>query len=584
VITIARSISALVDHNPIYYSNGFINIEINMPIKLAGIIVLLLASTIAACGTQESNVDSGNRDGILHFGNGTEVQGLDPHVVTGVPENHLMYALFEGLVNKNPYTLEVEPGVAESWTVSEDGRVYEFVFRETAKWSNGEPVTAKDFEWSWWRALQPALGSQYVFMYFPIKNAEAFFREEIKDFSQVGIKALSDKILRIELANPTPYFLQLIDHYSMFAVHRATIEAHGKASDSYTQWTRPENFIGNGMFVLDEWSLNRHITVSRNENYWDIDKVKLNGIKFYPIDSLTTEERMFRAGQLHRTENIPIERIAWYRDNMPELLHIAAYNGTYFYRVNTRREPFGDVRVRRALAMTINRDLLIASVLDGIVTPSYSITPPGILGYQPPMLFKYDPEGARALLVDAGFPNGDGFPKIELQFNTSDQHRKIGVAIQQMWKKELNIDIVLQNRDWKVYLDNESTANFDLSRAGWIGDYVDPNTFLDMWITDGGVNRTGWGDPEFDRLMLIEAPEAADRDARFAKFNAAESLFMKNMPILPIYTYSSKHLIHESVRGMPSNVMDHYNYKYMSLQAKPAEIAQKDEMQAEGGE
>jgi oligopeptide transport system substrate-binding protein len=538
------------------------------------VLSFVVALLMTACGSGETNVESGNRDGILHFGNGVEPQGLDPHIVTGVPEDHLMHALFEGLITLSPYTLEVEPGVAERWTVSDDGLVYHFTLRDTAKWSNGESVTAHDFEWSWWRALQPALGSQYVFMYFPIKNAEAYFREELADFSQVGIKALDDHTLRVELANPTPYFLQLLDHYSMYPVHRATIEKYGNPQDSYTQWTRPGNIVSNGIFELDDWQLNRYITVTKSQHYWDAENIKLNGIKFYPVDQLVTEERMFRAGQLHYTNDVPIERVDWFRSNAPEQLHIAPYNGTYFYRVNTRREYFSDVRVRKALAMTINRVELIDAVLSGIFTPSYAITPPGILGYQPPDTFSYDPEAARGLLAEAGYPNGEGFPQIELQFNTHEQHRKIAIAIQQMWKQELNINVVLQNKDWKVYLDDEATSNFDLSRAGWIGDYVDPNTFLDMWITDGGVNRTGWAAEHFDQLVLNEAPEASSREARFAKFYEAEFLFLENLPILPIYTYSSKHLVSTSVKGLPPNVMDRPNFKYVYLEPDTVEGAQ----------
>ncbi len=528
-------------------------------------IVLVLMAALSACMQGESNVVSGNRDQVLHFGNGAEIQGIDPHVVTGVAGHHVVQALFEGLVVKDAKSLEITPAAAERWEVSEDGRIYTFYIRDDARWSNGDPVTAHDFEWSWWRALQPALGSQYVFMLFPIKNAEAFFKEEITDFSKVGVKAVSAKTLRVELNNPTPYFLQLLDHYSTFPVHRPTIEKHGKPADSYTGWTRPENIVSNGPFVLANWRLNKHLIVERDPNYWGAEQVRLQKIIYRPIDNENVEERMFRAGQLHWTDVVAIDRAPWYRENDPQKMRIKPYAGTYLYRINNKVQHLSDVRVRKALAMTVDRETLISTVLNNFFTPSYAITPPGLLGYQPPKTFSYDPDQARALLAEAGYPNGEGFPEIELQYNTSDQHRKIATAIQQMWNKELNIKVRLQNKDWKVYLDDESTGNFEISRGGWIGDYVDPNTFLDMWVGSSGVNRTGWNSPRYDELILKVGPESKTREQRFAAFQEAEELMMNDMPFIPIYTYSSHHFVHPAVRGMYDNIMNYHNFRQVYL-------------------
>lgn len=529
------------------------------------LVLLLVVLNMAACGRGESNVESGNRLGIFHTGNGAEPQGLDPHAVSGVPEHHIVDTLFEGLVYKDPATLEIVPGVAQSWTISDDGKIYTFQLRDNAKWSNGDAVTAHDFAWSWWRGLQPEIANVYVFMFFPIKNAEKFYNQEITDFSEVGVTVLDDLTLRVELTNPTPYFLQLLDHYSTFPVHRPTIEKHGKPHETYTGWARPGNLVGNGAFVLDEWRLNRHVIVSKSDTYWDADRVKLNKIKFYPIDLRTVEERMFRAGQLHNTDEAAIERLPFYRENYPQRVKIDPYLGTYLYRINTTKEGLNDVRVRKALAMTVDRDTLIRQVLNGIFTPAYSVTPPGLLGYQPPKTFEYNPEEARRLLAQAGYPNGEGFPTFELQYNTHDQHRKVAIAIQQMWKKELNIDVRLQNKDWKVYLDDESSGNFEISRGGWIGDYVDPNTFLDMWTSDSGVNRTRWKNKTYDDLVLKQAPEAQSQAERFALFYKAEEMLLNDMPFIPIYTYSSSHFRHESVQGIPSNLMNYYNFRYVSL-------------------
>jgi oligopeptide transport system substrate-binding protein len=536
-------------------------------------LLVLFCLSLFACSSDESRVVQGNQAGILHYGNGTEPQGLDPHVVTGVPENHLIRALFEGLAVKNPHTLEPEPGVAERWEFSEDGRVLTFYIRDNALWSNGESITAEDYVWSWERALDPAMGNLYAYMLYPLVNAEAFATGKMKDFSKVGVKALDRLTLQVTLTQPTPYFLQLMDHYSTFAVHQATLEKFGKATDRFTKWTRVDNIVSNGAFKLTEWKLNRRITMEKSKTYWDREKVKLNGVVFYPTENVVSEERMFRVGQLHYTASIPLDKIPVYQamENTPYVQ--APYLGTYFFLINTTRYPVNDVRVRKALSLSIDRQKLNDTVLQKSNVPAYSITPPGTLGYEPPKLFDFDPEQARQLLADAGYPNGEGWPGLEVKYNTSESHRKIVVALQQMWKDELNIKITISNLEWKVYLDSVTQMDFDVARRGWIGDYIDPNNFLDLFLTDGGNNNTGFSDPRYDEMILKRAPEAATAQERFAIFREAETMLMEQMPILPIYTYTSKHLIHHTVKGLPANVMDSLNLKYVWLDpdAKPSD-------------
>ena len=526
---------------------------------------LLSVIALSACGAGESNVVQGNREGILHYGNGAEPQGLDPHVVTGVPENHVIRALFEGLAVKHPETLEPEPGVAESWEISEGGTVYTFYINPEARWSNGEAITASDYVWSWNRALHPKTGNLYAYMLYPVKNAELYAKGELEDFSDVGVKALDERTLRVTLNAPTPYFLQLMDHYSTFAVHPETLLKFGEMTDRFTPWTRVGNIVNNGPFNLDEWSINRRIIMSKSDTYWDKEKVSLNGVVFYPTENAVSEERMFRVEQLHRTEEVPLDKVPIYRDLADSPYMQDPYLGTYFYLINTQRAPTDDVRVRRALSMAVDRDQLVRSVLQDVFTPAYSITPPGTLGYQPPKLFDFDPEKARALLADAGYPNGEGWPGIEIIYNTNEAHRKIAVAIQQMWKKHLNIDVTIANQEWKVYLNSVSQMDFQVARRGWIGDYVDPNNFLDLYITGGGNNNTGYSDPGYDDLILQQAPRAKSREERFAIFKRAETMLMEQMPIIPIYTYSTRHLVHPSVEGMTPNLMDSLNLKYVSL-------------------
>ncbi|WIO73047.1 peptide ABC transporter substrate-binding protein [Porticoccaceae bacterium LTM1] len=544
--------------------------KVHHRVHIFALLILTVSTlTLGGCGSHESNVERGNSEKILYWGNGTEPQELDPHITTGVPEANIQFALFEGLVTQAPKTLDPLPGMAESWSVSDDGKVYTFKIRKNARWSNGDPLTADDFAWSLWRAMHPKLGNQYSYMYYPIKNAQEFSEGTIKDFSEVGVSATDGNTLVIELDNATPYFLGLLAHHSYYPVHRSTIEAFGEPWERGTQWTRPGNMVTNGPFRLADWKLFKHISVRKNPYYYDTDKVALNGIQFIPTENITTEERMFRAGQLHVTNELPQDKIQYYRDNYPDQLMNKPYLGTYFYRINTRgttNKALSDQRVRHAISMAINRDQITKKITKGGETSSYTLTPPGTAGYTTTSPLEYNPERARELLTEAGYPDGNGLPEIELLYNSSESHRKIAVGVQQMLKKELNIDVRLRNEDWKVYLASENAGKYQMSRASWIGDYLDPNTFLDLWITGGGNNRTGWSNKEFDSLILDQAPAAQTQEERFALMKKAEAILLNELPVIPIYTYSTKYLVHPSVKGLDANLLDNPLFKYMSLE------------------
>ena len=532
------------------------------------VLSVIILVGLTGCGGSESNVSAGNKTGTLYWGNGTEPQSLDPQIATGVPEHHIISAVMEGLVLKDRKTLEPRPGVAKSWDISDDGRVYTFYLRDNARWSNGDPHTAHDYAWSWWRALQPALGNLYAYMLFPIENAQKYYEGDISDFDQVGVKALDDRTLQVTLKYPTPYFLQLLDHYSLFPVHQATIEKFGDADQRGTRWTYEGNLVGNGPFQLVDWKINRRIVVQRNPHYWDKENVSLNEIIFIPIENIVTEERMFRAGQLHVTSSLPADKISVYREAKDPELRIAPYLGTYYYRLNVRKPQLKDPRVRRALAMTVDRQKLVDNITKGGQLPAYAMTPPGTMGYFPKSDLKFDPQGAKKLLADAGYPNGDGFPPTEILYNTNEGHRKVAVALQDMWKKHLNIDIRLLNQEWKVYLDSESAGQYEISRAGWIGDYVDPNNFLDLFLCGGGNNRTGWCNEEYDRLILDVAPSMSSHSERLEVFQQAEKILLDDMPIIPIYTYTTVQLVDSSVKNFDANIMNAASYKDLYLQAE----------------
>ena len=530
-------------------------------------ILLATCVTLTGCGSSETNVVAGNKSGTLYWGNGTEPQSLDPQIATGVPEHHVISAVMEGLVLKDRKTLEPRPGVAKTWDISNDGRVYTFYLRKNAKWSNGDAHTAHDYVWSWWRALQTTLGNQYAYMLFPIKNAKRYYDGETSDFSDVGVKAIDNRTLQVTLTNPTPYFLQLLDHYSLFPVHQATIEKFGRADERGTRWSYEGNLVGNGPYKLEEWKINRHITVTKNPYYWDEANVSINSIVFKPVDNAVTEERMFRAGALHVTSSIPADKIAIYQEKSAPELKITPYLGTYFYRLNINTPQLQDKRVRRALGMAIDRKQLVDNITKGGQIPAYTMTPPGTMGYFPESTLNFDPEAAKRLLAEAGYPNGEGFPPVEILYNTNEGHRKIAVALQEMWKNYLNIDIKLLNQEWKVYLATESAGDYQISRGGWIGDYVDPNNFLDMFLCNGGNNRTGWCNEEYDRLILEVAPSQSSHEQRLKIFQQAETMLLEDMPIIPVYTYTSIKLLHPSVRNFDDNILNQAMYKDLYLDA-----------------
>ena len=548
-----RKISMHITSNPKIYRFFFL--------ILHGIYLCVLPG----CENPPTNVELGNKTGVLHWGNGTEPQSLDPHIATGVPEHHVISALMEGLVLKDSQNLEPTPGIAKRWDISEDQLVYTFHLRSDAKWSNGDTLDAHDFVWSWWRALQPRLGNLYAYMYFPIKNARAYYNGDINDFKDVGVKAVNDLTLQVMLENPTPYFLQLLDHYSTFPVHQETVERFGSADERGTRWTYEGNMVSNGPFKLRKWTINQEIVVEKNPQYYDEKKVKLNEIVYYPIENGITEERMFRAGQLHYTNDVPIDKVETYRAANDPALRIHPYLGTYYYRINTRVPHLKDKRVRRALALTIDRESLTKNILKGGQIPAYAMTPPDTKGYFPPNKLEFNPAEAKRLMALAGYPDGKDFPETEILYNTNEGHRKVAVAIQQMWKIHLNIDIRLTNQEWKVYLDSESNGDYEISRAGWIGDYVDPNNFLDMFICGGGNNRTGWCNEEYDKRILQKAPRKKTDQKRFAVFLEAEEILIDEMPVIPIYTYTSKNLVHSSLKNLNPNILNQASYKDLFL-------------------
>ena len=532
------------------------------------LLIIAFTSLLSACGKRSpTNVETGTANQILHIGNSEEPREIDPQLSTGSPESNIHLALYEGLTRKHPKTLEPTPGIAESWTISDDQRIYTFTLRKDALWSNGDHITADHIVWSFKRSLMPNLASEWAYMKYYIKNAEEFNTGKITNFSEVGVRTLDEHTVQFELNYPVDFFLQLLSHASYFPVHPPTILAHGPIDQAISLWTRPKNWVGNGPFTLKTWTLNERIETTKNPNYWDADNVLLNGVVFYPITDQQAEVRAFRSGQIHLSYSptMAIEKVAHYKTNEPESLRIHPTYATYYYEFNTTKPPFDDVRVRRALSLAVDRKAIVERVSKSGEQPGYSLIPDDPDGFSPTQQFSYDIDKAKILLADAGYPNGEGFPAVDILYNSQDNHRKIALAIQQMLAVNLNIQVGLLNQEWKVYLNSRTNLEHDIARAGWISDYLDPSNFVEILLSNSGNNNTGWASSEYDTI-IAELKKTSDREERFALFERANKILSDEMPVIPIYLYSDVNLVSTEVKGWYDNVMHTHPYNRVYLE------------------
>ncbi len=538
------------------------------PVALAA----LLAAASAGCLRRETQVQRADRDQVLLRGIGYEVADIDPQLGTGTAEQAVISGLFEGLVTEDPRDLHPVPGVAYRWDISPDGLTYTFFLRPDARWSNGRPVTAADFVQSWKRILSPSLAAGNASLLYVIQGAEAFNKAATKDFSRVGAEALGERTLRVALEHPAPHFLSLLTHWSFCPVPVDVIASEGPVEGRANPWATPGHLVGNGPFTLSAWEPNKVIILAKSPSYWDSAHVALKEIRLYPIDSLDAEEREFRAGQLHLTDALPVGRIDAYRSGAAEVrpfLRIDPYLGTYFYRLNTARPYLRDPLIRMALALAIDRRAIVGRILRGGQKPARALTPPGIDGYEPPPGFSTDFAEARRLLAAAGYPGGKGLPAFELLFNDSENHRLIAEAVQEMWRRELGVDVRLVNEDLKSVLGARRTGDYQIMRSSWIADYEDPGSFLDVWRSGSGNNYTGWSSPDYDAI-LFAAERTPDAASRRALLRQAETLLLQAVPIIPIYYYTHVFLKQPSVQGWYPNLLDHHPYKYVRLGAAPS--------------
>jgi len=517
---------------------------------------------------REPRVVTATKDKILLIGNGTELESLDPHVTTGNPERQVTSAIFEGLVAYHPEDDYGDaPGAAASWE-NENYQVWTFHLQKNARWSDGVPVTAHDFTYAFQRMLTPEVASPYAEMLYFMVNAESFNRGELKDFTQVGVKALDDYTLEIRLVNPTPYFTSVLKHHSWQPVPKHLLEKVGGMVDRFSTWTRPENIVCNGPFMLKEWKFMQWIKVERNPYYWDADKVRLNEIHYFPITNESTEDRAFNDGQLHATNTVPLDRIPYYRENHPDIYREETQLSVYFYRINTTLKVLNDVRVRQALALTIDRESIIRNILRAGQRSAVGFTPTDGKGYPGVDVMRFDPVKAKQLLTEAGYPDGKGFPRFEILINTMEAHRLIAEAVQSMWRQHLGIDVSITNQDWQVYLDSQRRLDYQICRGAWGGDYMDPMTFLGMWTKGNGNNQTGWSNAQFESL-LKQSETAPDPQQRFGILQQAEEIFLTEAPVIPVYWYSRSKLVRPEVKGLRPSLLDDRPYKWFDLQSAP---------------
>jgi len=530
-------------------------------------VCLLVLFAMAACGRRETRVESGDRTQTLHLGNLGEPNDLDPaYPDTGETFNIIM-ALMEGLAQYDPRTSLPVPAVAERWEVAADNLTWTFHLRPDARWSNGDPVTAGDFVYAYRRMLSPGLAAEYASTLFALKNGEAYYSGREADFSRVGVRASDDHTLVLLLEHPVPYLPKMVCHSSWYPIHRATIEKFGRIDQRGTLWTRPGNYVGNGPFVLAEWTPNKVIRVTKSQTYWNRGQIRLNEIDFYPIEELFAEEAAFRAGGLHITCSMPPDKIKSYEQN-PEtrsLLQLEPLFWTYYFDFNVAKPPLNDVRVRRALNFAIDRKEIVERVALAGQLPAGHLTPPTDGGFNATAEIPFDPARARQFLAEAGYPGGKGFPHLEVLFNSNEQHRKIAETIQQMWRRELGIEVSLYNQEGKVWITSMRAKDFQIGRQSWGGDYLDPSTFLDLMLGDSGNNYSGWKNAEYDRVVA-EADHSMDEGRRFSLYQRAEQILFEECPIIPIYFYTHASLLRPEVKGWYPNPLNIHPYTGVYLE------------------
>lgn len=532
--------------------------------------LLVLSMFLAACGGGDNADNQGGDDKAadvpqeISININTEPPTLNPGLASDATSGSVLRQTFEGLTRIN---LEGKPeeAMAEKIEVSEDQKEYTFTLRE-ATWSNGDPVTAHDFEYAWKWVLNPANQAQYAYQLYYIAGAE---EANLKGGSldAVGVKAVDDKTLKVTLNNPTPFFLELTAFYTYLPVNSKIAEQNPNwANDAGDQYT------SNGPFVMTQWNHSEDIILEKNDKYWDADTVKLTKIEMTMINDPNTELSMFDNGELDwagaPTGALPTDAMQALKDE--NRLTTQTIAGTYWYKLNTTVEPFNNVNIRKAFALAINRQEIIDNITQGEQKPAMAIVPPSMFPENEEGYFKdNDVEAAKEYLqkglAEMGLKDASELPPVTLSYNTSEAHQKIAQAIQDMWKTNLGVEVTLDNSEWNVYLDKLRNLDYQVGRMGWLGDFNDAINFLELYRdAKGGNNDTGWEHPEFKELLAKSATEA-DPEVRQQILKDAEAIFMDEMPVIPIYFYTNNWVQNENLKDVAVSGLGDIQFKWAYL-------------------
>jgi oligopeptide transport system substrate-binding protein len=524
-----------------------------------------LAALLSGCARRETPVEAGIRTRTLLIGNSAEPADLDPHVISLLAEQRLQVALFEGLTAFDQKTALPVPGAAERWETSPDGLTWTFHLRAGLKWSNGEPLVADDFVQSWRRALTPTVACPFAYLFSVVKNADAFSAGQLADPTQLGFVAPDVRTVVITLAQPTPT-LPLYTALPCWHPINPRVLARFNALDRRgAAWTKPGNFVGNGPFTLAEWAPNARIVVTRNPHYWDAADNQLERVIFHPTDNVDVEERNFRAGQLHVTYNIPPAKIAGYRERTPAQVKADPMLDIRYLIFNTQRPPLDNAKVRRALALAIDRAAISQAVYFGAYQPAPSFVPTACGDYSSPASVTFDPMLARQLLAEAGFPEGRGFPVFSIQMTNSDQAPQMGEALQAQWKKELGLTVTLEPLEVKSKMQNLFAKNFAVTIGGWSADFADPISYLALLGSKSGNNYSGWSNAGYDAL-LNQAANSIDAATRMKLFQRAEELLLAEAPVTSVLLVRNNYLIHPAVRNWSPSPLNLPRYQFVRLE------------------
>lgn len=512
----------------------------------AGILTALIAGNVATAAVVPAGVQLAEKQTLVR-NNGSEVQSLDPHKIEGVPESNINRDLFEGLLISD-VDGKPSPGVAEKWD-NKDFKVWTFHLRKDAKWSDGTPVTAQDFVYSWQRLANPNTASPYAsyLQYGHIVNIDDIIAGK-KPVTDLGVKAIDDHTFEVTLSEPVSYFYKLLVHSSVSPVPKAAVEKYGD------KWTQPANIVTNGAYKLKDWVVNERIVLERNTNYWDNAKTVINQVTYLPISSEVTDVNRYRSGEIDMTyNNMPIELFQKLKKEIPNEVHVDPYLCTYYYEINNQKAPFNDVRVRTALKLAMDRDIIVNKVKNQGDLPAYSFTPPYTDGAKlvEPEWFKWSQEKrneeAKKLLAEAGY-TAEKPLTFDLLYNTSDLHKKLAIAAASIWKKNLGANVKLENQEWKTFLDTRHQGNYDVSRAGWCADYNEPTSFLNMVLSDSSNNTVHYKSPAFDKL-IADTLKVTDEAQRSELYSKAEQQLDKDSAIVPVYYYVNARLVKPWVGG-----------------------------------